>query len=171
METAIRRRPLTDQEINRLDGLIRNFPDLTYFGPSRWRSYTRPYCISVDGEFAGVLAADEFDGWVKLGPLVILPARHGRGLATQLVAAAIRDYPHTPIVIVSSNPVVRHMAENYGFAEVRGFIALPGAVRQYLIRQLWGFFAVPVVREYVRKFFRFGRGRIAYFVRRPADIP
>ncbi len=165
MKVSITRRKLAELEISDLVKNIRLFPNLAYVSPSRWRHFTDPYCILVDGHFAGACAIYSFKNWVKLGPLVILQKHHDKGLGKKLLRNIINDYNKTSIFIASSNPAVQHIVTSYNFQLISSFLSLPRDVQLFLFRQLVEHLNVFFILEGIRKKIFLKRPGVKFFVK------
>ncbi len=165
MSISITRRNLTVPEINELVSDIRLYPDLTYVSSSRFRHLTEPYCVSIDGFFAGICGIYSFDTWIKLGPLVLLHRFHGLGVGRKLLDKIITDYKNTPIYIASSNPVVQHIITSHDFKQIPSYFNLPNEVKLFLVKQLVEHLNWNFLKESTRKKFIQRRGDIKFYVR------
>lgn len=163
MAITIVQRKLTESEITELVENVRLFPNLAYVSPSRWRHFTNPYCILVDGYFAGVCAIYSFKNWVKLGPLVILKKHQGKGLGKKLLHKIIHDHNDRSIFIASSNPVVQYIVTCFDFQQISSFFSLPKDVQLFLIRQLVEHLNIAFITESIRKKLFLRRSGIKFF--------
>ncbi len=165
MVISIVRRKLTELEITELVENVRIFPNLAYVSPNRWRHFADPYCLLVDGHFAGVCAIYNFKNWVKLGPLVLLQKFHGKGLGKNLLHKIIQDNINTSIFIVSSNPAVQYIVTSCDFQHISSYFSLPLSVQLFLIQQLVEHLNFSFIREGIRKKFFLRRGEIKFYVK------
>lgn len=159
------RRKLVEGEISSLVETVRAAEHLTYVGPWRWRKMDSPYIAAVDGRFAGVCMVYNFEGWIKLGPLVILDQFRGLGLSRLLVSRIITDYPDQNIFLSSANPIVQHVARELGFQQLTNYWQLPSSCRWWLICQLPQHFSWQFLVEgwCKRSFVRWGQ--LHYFIK------
>jgi GNAT superfamily N-acetyltransferase len=165
MEKAVfTTRFLTDAEVTTLTREVKSFPDLVYVPRRVWQKH-KVHVLSVNGRFAGVIIAYVFEGWVKLGPLVILGKFHGKGLGKALVKHAVDKHRSKNILITSTNPKVGKIAALYGFKKMAGFLSLPLTAKIFLLRQLLDYLRMETVAEVVRKSFAGRRGKRTYFVK------
>jgi GNAT superfamily N-acetyltransferase len=167
MVFSITRRKLTKIEIAKLVNDIRFYPNLSYVSPKHFQLLTDPYCISLDGAFAGVCGIHTFDTWVKLGPFVVLHAFQGKGLGKMLFEKILSDTTSKSIYMVSSNPVVHRMLLAHAFRLVPNFFLLPTDVKAFLFHQLIDYLSVSFLKEGIRKKLFLHKGGLNYFVREP----
>lgn len=165
MAISIVRRMLTDPEITELVENIRLFPDLAYVSPKRWKHFTDPYCIIVNGHFAGICAIYTFNIWVKLGPLVLLKKYQGNGLGKKLLTNIFEDYHDKSIFIASSNPIVQHIAKTNKFTELSSFFSLPREIQSFLLKHLAEHMNTQFIVEGIRKKFFLQRGGTKFYVK------
>lgn len=85
------------------------------------------YDLTVDGEFAGILAYDVIDGVTVFTHTVMQDAFDGQGLASILVELAIADVAGRGGIVAATCPFVRHWLEkNHQHDAV--VVPLPGAI-------------------------------------------
>lgn len=165
MIISIIRRNLTESEIKSLINDIRLYPNLAYVSPARFRHLSKPYCVSVDGCFAGICGIYSFDTWIKLGPLVLLHRFHGLGVGRKLLDKIITDHKKTSIYIASSNPAVQHIITSHAFKQIPSYFQLPNKVKLFLLSQLVEHFNLNFLKEGLRKKFFQRRGETKFYVR------
>lgn len=165
MAITIERRKLSESEILELVKDIRQFPNLAYVSPNRWRSFKNPYCISVEGNFAGVCVIYYIKNWIKLGPFVLLEKYHNKGLGKKLFQKIIQDNIKLSIFAASSNPAVQHLITSYNFQRVPNFFFLPIPIKFFLIRQFIEYLNLIFVYECIRKKFFLRRAEIKYYIK------
>lgn len=160
----IKKHVLTEDEILTLITSIRRFPDLTYVSAAQWRKIPSPYCIFVDGKFAGVCCTHETKHWVKPGPLLVLPEFQGQGLGRKLFTSIVAKQQKS-ICVISSCPILQHLTVTSGFTEQPHIYALPGEVQHLLIKQLLEYLSIPYIVEGIRKQLLLKRGKVKVFTK------
>lgn len=164
MNISIKRRRLTETEMDQLIVDTTLFPHIAYVSKNRWRRMKIPYCLMVGGQFAGVCGIYSFDKWIKIGPLVLLQKYHGLGLGKHLFKVIFDDHKKTSIFITSSNPAVHQIMSSFDFQELPSFFSIPFKVKMFLIRQLTEHLNFSVAKEGIRKMF-LPKGKRKYFLK------
>lgn len=164
MIISVNRRKLSEAEISLLIRDLPLFPNLAYVSRSRWRHMKNPYCLLASDQFAGVCGIYRFDGWIKIGPLVLLQKYHGQGLGRQLLKVIFDDHKNTSIFITSSNPAVHQIMSSFDFQELPGVFSIPFKVKMFLIRQITEHINISVAQEGIRKLF-LQKGKRKYYVK------
>ncbi len=123
-----------------------------------------PYCLMVRGKFAGVCGIYSFDGWIKIGPFVLLQKYHGLGLGKHLLKVIFDNHKNTSIFITSSNPVVHQIMSSFDFQELPSVFFIPFKVKMFLILQLTEHINISVAQEGIRKLF-LQKGKRKYYVK------
>jgi len=165
MTISIIRRKLAESEINKLVVNVRLFPNLAYVSPKHWLYFTDPYCLLINGRFAGVCVIHTLKNWVKLGPLVILQNYHGKGLGKTLLQKVIKDQSSRSLFIASSNPVVQHIITSSNFQQILSFFSLPKEIQLFLVKQLIEYISIPYIFEIIRKKFSLRRGEVKFYIK------
>ncbi|MBE5803757.1 MAG: GNAT family N-acetyltransferase [Clostridiales bacterium] len=78
------------------------------------------YFILVDGEKVGAICIREFDdGWKKLGPLFVLPAWRGKGIAQRAIRLAedIHGVDRWMLDTIAQEPGNCHLYEKLGYRQ------------------------------------------------------
>src|SRR3989344_361375 len=154
MKREIKSQTPTVQDIAQVVADTKSFPFLTYIGPRTWRSFDGYYAAYEDNVFAGVLAVNKFDGWIKLGPLVVLSKFHGKGVATALVKKAVTTEKGN-IYLASANPKVWKITQKLGMVEKYNWLNLPLPIRLIYLRLSFNVVRcgdfIPFAREVLRK--------------------
>jgi len=154
MEITIKTHPPEINGIMQLVEATKIFPYLTFVGEKSWQSFDGYYCAYRDQSFAGVLAVNRIGGWVKLGPLAVLPEHQGYSIATKLIQQAVSSEKDN-IYLASANPSVWKIAQRLGFQESFTWANLPLAVRMIYfkmsIRVLLCGESLHFIKEVLRK--------------------
>ncbi len=163
-KTVIKIRFLKKDEIASLTEDVKHFPDLVYVSERVWRK-RKAHVLEIGNRFAGVVVVYRFNGWVKLGPLVVLGKYQGKGLGKKLLKHAIDRYKKSNILITSTNPKVGRIASLHGFKEMGGLLSLPLVVKLFLLKQFLEYLGIKTVFEALRKRLAGRRGKRLYFIR------
>lgn len=159
------RRPLSDQEIEKIVQTISHTPTLVYVAPSIWKSFYNPYVVMVNQEFAGVCQIYENGNWAKIGPIILLPNFQGHGVGKQLIARIIVDYRHKKLFLTTTNSILKHIVKGFEFKKIRSFFLLPIPIAIFLIVQFFEYLRAESILAYIQKMNNKSRGEMSFFIR------
>ncbi len=136
-----------------------------YIGKRLWNSLGETYVATVDRQFAGVCTAIPLNGWMKMGPLVIIQKYHGYGYGKILLTHTVQKYYGKNIYIGTSNPKVASIARNLKFTQVHQYLALPAPIKLYLVRYLFERISIPFMLDAWKKNLIKKRAPYLYFLK------
>jgi ribosomal protein S18 acetylase RimI-like enzyme len=163
--TSIIQKKLTSLEVAQLIEETRKFPDLIYVSSNHWLKFNNPYCLLVDGQFAGVCVTYDHKDFVKIGPLILLSKFHGKGLGEKILRHVVRKNINKSLLITSSNPAVGKIVQKLGFEKVANIFLLSKNMRWFLANQLTEYLNLHAVKEWIRKRILFQRGKRAFYLK------
>ncbi len=160
---------LSPNEKNKIITATRGYENIVYIGPNTWDSFDTWYKLYVNGKFAGVCAVNFFRNYSKIGPLILLPQYHSRGLVHKLVRSIVEDVKQKHIVyLASTNDAVWHIAKKIGFSEINSNFKIPFSVlviyRKISLRVLFAGEAIDFIKELFRKKKFFKREKLRHFI-------
>lgn len=147
----IKRRKLTNKEVDLLIHDTKFFPSLIYVSKKRWLGFKNPYIIEEGNNFVGVCMIYELKDWIKIGPLIVLKKYQGKGFGKKLLYQIVKDYKNKNIFITSSNPNVKKILDKFNFIYVNSYFSLPLKMRLFLIKQLYEHISLNMLIEFIRK--------------------
>ncbi len=165
MNQIIKRRKLTNTEVDLLIRDTKFFSSLIYVSKERWLGFENPYIIGEDDNFVGVCMIYELKDWIKIGPLVVLKKYQGKGFGKKLLYRIVEDYKNKNIFITSSNPNVKKILDKLNFTYINNYFSLPLKMKLFLIKQLYEHISFNMLMEFIRKKFTLNKERRSYFVK------
>lgn len=137
MKLEITKRRLHDDEIQLLIAELNKFPHIGFISEKLWNRLGETYVATIDDRFAGVCTAITLNGWMKMGPLVVLSKYHGHGYGKLLLTHTVGAYSGQNIYIGTSNPKVATIARGLRFEQIKRYMALPSPIKMYLLSYLF----------------------------------
>ncbi len=159
------RRPLSDQEIEKIARTISHTPTLVYIAPSIWKTFYNLYVVIVDQEFAGVCQIYENGNWAMIGPFILLPNFQDYVIGKQLIARIIADYRHKKLFLTTTNAILKHIVKWFKFKKIRSFFLLPIPIAIFLIVQFFEYLRAESILAYIQKMNNKSRGEMSFFIR------
>ena len=156
--TVVQEKLTSDEKLKVMEA-TKLFENLVYVGWNTWDHFDWIYKIYINNNFAGVCAVNTFQSYAKMGPLVLLPTFHGKGLGKKLVTTIVeREKQKHNLYIGNSNLKVWHIADGLDFVE-RSTSSIPYQVKIIYVKMSLivlreGEF-IPFLKELMRKLKRF----------------
>ncbi len=167
-KTVIKKEPLSFQEVSLILDATKHFPHLVYVGPRTWSRFDNIYKIYDGGSFSGVCAVNTKGRYAKIGPFVLLPHMHGKGLGKALFQKIVNDFRSSHyLYVASSNHAVIHITERVGFIEYNNLLNIPFQI--WIIYQkmswkvLWAGEFPSFIQELMRKTKMAKRERLRHY--------